>query len=94
MISININPVEIKDNDTNTSYISLGQCLRQKGRKYPYDNVPEFTEPLKNITVQMGRNATFTCHINGILDTGYRVSICLFLKIKIYHFSDLFELLG
>ena len=53
------------------SFVS-GKC--GGGRSYAYDQVPDFTEPLKNITVQMGRNATFTCHVNGILNTPYRVS--------------------
>ena len=50
-----------------------GQC--GGGRNYIYGNEPEFTEPLKNITVQMGRNATFTCHISGIENKGFRVSM-------------------
>ena len=58
----------------NSFIVSItGQC--GGGRNYLYGNEPEFTEPLKNITVQMGRNATFTCHISGIENKGFRVSM-------------------
>ena len=58
----------------NSFIVSItGQC--GGGRSYLYGNEPEFTEPLKNITVQMGRNATFTCHISGIENKGFRVSM-------------------
>lgn len=33
---------------------------------------PDFTEPVKNITVTKGRDATFTCHVKQL--GGYRVS--------------------
>jgi neurotrimin len=33
---------------------------------------PEFTEPLENLTVPVGRDATFTCIVRGL--GGYRVS--------------------
>ena len=77
-----INNIIIERRFTELSKVSInsyfsGKCggtLKSHRQSYPYDNFPDFAEPLKNITVQMGRNATFTCHVNGILNTPYRVS--------------------
>ena len=40
---------------------------------------PEFAEPIVNISVAVGRDATFTCHVRHL--GGYRVSKMLFLII-------------
>lgn len=41
---------------------------------------PEFAEPIVNISVAVGRDATFTCHVRYL--GGYRVSIvCLVFNL-------------
>lgn len=45
----------------NNKYIFLGQAFQ-----------PEFAEPLTNLTIPIGRNATFRCLVHNL--GGYRVS--------------------
>jgi len=43
------------------------------------DFQPEFAEPLENLTVAIGRDATFTCIVRGL--GGYRVRVaCNFME--------------
>lgn len=44
---------------------------------------PEFAQPIQNISVAVGRDATFTCHVRHL--GGYRVSrSCHFLFVYLY----------
>ena len=49
-------------------------------------NQPEFLTPLRNHTVEVGKNVTFECYVTGI--EKYKVSIFL-LSFKISHASRL-----
>ena len=43
---------------------------------------PEFADPIVNISVAIGRDATFTCHVKHL--GGYRVNFFMFnIKIKL-----------
>jgi len=43
---------------------------------------PEFADPIVNISVAIGRDATFTCHVKHL--GGYRVNFFMFnVKIKL-----------
>lgn len=45
-------------------------------------NGPEFAEPIVNISVAVGRDAVFTCHVRRL--GGYRVNILIYYFIFIF----------
>lgn len=54
--------------DVGKSDESLGLCFIAEALTFQ----PEFAEPIVNISVAIGRDATFTCHVRHL--GGYRVS--------------------
>lgn len=53
---------------------------------------PEFAEPILNISVAVGRDATFTCHVRHL--GGYRVSSFMFCCFLLFLIRFVFRFFG
>jgi len=51
----------------------LGFC------KVPFEQ-PEFTEPIKNHTVDIGKNITFSCHVKNL--QSFKVKLTTFILLE------------